>query len=197
MTTMIIERQGDQFVNTPQNLLQWTKDKFCQCLRSTKLKGRNCAHHCCLIVDCFSQDFILLTNTMIRLTIIKKNIQLKLAYISRVLFHYHHQEKCGGMQKHMVLEKELKVLHLDSQAEEGDNYNSWSQTLSSQRILLYEIFYATWQHKKIENIFSIIQDNMGPREVIRWINDIAMLSCGLIQKKYFLEVTGLFCKRYS
>lgn len=29
------------------------------------------------------------------------------------------------MQKDMVLKKELKVLHLDSQAEEGDNYDSW------------------------------------------------------------------------
>ena len=30
--------------------------------------------------------------------------------------HYHHDSKQGGMQADMVLEKELRVLHLDSQA---------------------------------------------------------------------------------
>ena len=46
-------------------------------------------------------------------TLIKENIELGLAYISRDLVHYHYGRKHGSLQADMVLEKELKVLHLD------------------------------------------------------------------------------------
>jgi hypothetical protein len=44
-------------------------------------------------------------------THINKNISLGLAYSFRGLVHYRH----GSMQADMVLEKELRVLHLDLQ----------------------------------------------------------------------------------
>jgi hypothetical protein len=37
-------------------------------------------------------------------------------YSFRGLVHYHHGRKHGSMQADMVLEKELRVLHLDLQA---------------------------------------------------------------------------------
>ena len=49
---------------------------------------------------------------MARATLIKESISLGLAYSFRGLVHYHH----GSMQADMVLEKELRVLHLDLQA---------------------------------------------------------------------------------
>jgi hypothetical protein len=41
---------------------------------------------------------------------------LGLAYRFRGLVYYHHGRKHSGMQADMVLDKELKVLYLDSQA---------------------------------------------------------------------------------
>ena len=49
-------------------------------------------------------------------TLIKENISLGLAYSFRGLVHYHHGRKHGSVQADMVLEKELRVLHLDLQA---------------------------------------------------------------------------------
>ena len=46
----------------------------------------------------------------------KENIELGLAYNFRGLVHYLHGRNYGGMQAKMVLEKELKVLHLDPNA---------------------------------------------------------------------------------
>ena len=53
---------------------------------------------------------------MIKATLIKENISLGLAYSFRGSVHYHHGRKHGSMQADMVLEKELRVLHLDPQA---------------------------------------------------------------------------------
>ena len=39
-----------------------------------------------------------------------------LVYSFRGLVHYHHDGKHGGLQANIVLEKELRVLHLDLQA---------------------------------------------------------------------------------
>ena len=41
---------------------------------------------------------------------------MRLVYSFRGLVCYHHGEKHGGMQADMVLEKELRVLHLDPKA---------------------------------------------------------------------------------
>jgi hypothetical protein len=41
---------------------------------------------------------------------------LGLAYSLRGLAHYHHGKKHGSMQADVVLEKDLRVLHLDLQA---------------------------------------------------------------------------------
>ena len=42
-----------------------------------------------------------------------KALNLGLAYSFRGLVHYHHNRKHGAVQVDMVLEKELRVLHLD------------------------------------------------------------------------------------
>ena len=44
--------------------------------------------------------------------LIKENIYLGLAYRFRASVHYHHGGKHGSMQADMMLERELKVLHL-------------------------------------------------------------------------------------
>ena len=49
----------------------------------------------------------------------KENISLGLAYSFRALVCYCPGEKHGCMQAELVLEKELKVLHLDLQVAEG------------------------------------------------------------------------------
>jgi len=48
-----------------------------------------------------------------------KGKHLGLAYCFKGLVHYH-DRKCGNMQADMVVEKELRVLHLDPQAGERD-----------------------------------------------------------------------------
>ena len=53
---------------------------------------------------------------MTKATLTKANIELGLAYSFRGLVHYHHGRKHGSMQADMVLEKELRVLHLDLKA---------------------------------------------------------------------------------
>jgi hypothetical protein len=42
-------------------------------------------------------------------------------------FHYSHGGKHGSVQIHMVLEKELRVLHLNPQAAEGDFVSHWAE----------------------------------------------------------------------
>jgi hypothetical protein len=54
----------------------------------------------------------------------KENISLGLVYRFRGIVNYHHGRKHGGMQANMVLEKELKILHLDSQVA-GDCMLYW------------------------------------------------------------------------
>jgi hypothetical protein len=49
-------------------------------------------------------------------TLIKKNISLGLAYSLGALVHYHH----GSMQADVVLEKKLRVIHVDPISAEGD-----------------------------------------------------------------------------
>jgi hypothetical protein len=39
--------------------------------------------------------------------------------------HYHHGGKHGSIQAGMVLEEELRVLHLDLKAAEGDYVSHW------------------------------------------------------------------------
>ena len=50
----------------------------------------------------------------------KKNIKLRLAYSLIGLVHYHRGKKHSSMQADRVLEKQLRVLHLDLRATEGD-----------------------------------------------------------------------------
>ena len=49
-------------------------------------------------------------------TLLKDNIEFGLAYTFRGLIHYRHGGNHGTMQADMLLEKELRVLHLDRQA---------------------------------------------------------------------------------
>ena len=49
-------------------------------------------------------------------TLRKETISLWLAYGFRILIHYHLGGKHGSTQTDTVLEKELRVLHLDQQA---------------------------------------------------------------------------------
>ena len=51
-------------------------------------------------------------------TLIKEDIPLGLAYSFRGLVHYLYGRKHGSLQADIVLEKELRVLHLDLQAAE-------------------------------------------------------------------------------
>jgi hypothetical protein len=57
---------------------------------------------------------------MTKATLIKANILLGLAYSFRGLIHYHLSRKHGGIQADIVLEKELRVLHLDLKATRRD-----------------------------------------------------------------------------
>ena len=59
-------------------------------------------------------------------TLIKENISLGLAYNFRGLVCCHHGGKDGSMQAGMVLEKELRVLHLDGQTVEGGCVFHWA-----------------------------------------------------------------------
>ena len=56
---------------------------------------------------------------------LKEHIQSALVHSSRCLAHYHHDDKHGSTQAGMVLEKELRVLYLDSQAA-GDCTPHWA-----------------------------------------------------------------------
>jgi len=49
-------------------------------------------------------------------TLIKENVQLRLAYRFRGLVHYYHGREHDSMPIEMVLEKELRVLYLDLKA---------------------------------------------------------------------------------
>jgi hypothetical protein len=53
---------------------------------------------------------------MTKTTLIKVNIELGLTYSFRSSVHYYHGRKHGSLQSDMVLEKELRVLHLDPKA---------------------------------------------------------------------------------
>jgi hypothetical protein len=48
--------------------------------------------------------------------IIKENISFELAYSFRGSVHCHHGRKHGIIEEDLVLEKEIRVLHLDSKA---------------------------------------------------------------------------------
>lgn len=48
-------------------------------------------------------------------TLTKESMPLGLAFRSRRLVHCHHERKHGGMLADTVLEKALRVLHLDLQ----------------------------------------------------------------------------------
>ena len=49
---------------------------------------------------------------MTKATVTKENISLGVAYRFSVLVLYHHGRKHGSMQADVVLEREVKVLHL-------------------------------------------------------------------------------------
>ena len=57
---------------------------------------------------------------MSKATLIKAKISLGLAYSFRGSVHYHHGGKHGSMPADTVLEKELRVLHLDRKAARKD-----------------------------------------------------------------------------
>ena len=47
------------------------------------------------------------------------------AYSFRGVVHYHHGGRHGGVQAHMMLEKELRVVHLDTEAT-GSELRLWA-----------------------------------------------------------------------
>jgi len=69
---------------------------------------------------------------MTKATLIKANISLGLAYGFRGSVHYHHGEKHGSVQADMVLEKELRVLHLDPKAARRKFFICTGQSLSAR-----------------------------------------------------------------
>jgi hypothetical protein len=63
---------------------------------------------------------------MTEATLIKYNISLGLAYSFRGSVHDHHGSEHGGKQTDMVLQKEVRVLHLDCKVAEGDGVPHWA-----------------------------------------------------------------------
>jgi hypothetical protein len=49
------------------------------------------------------------------------------AHSFRGSVHYHHGGKHGNVQADMVMKKELRILHLDPQAAEGDEVPHWAE----------------------------------------------------------------------
>jgi hypothetical protein len=72
---------------------------------------------------------------MTKATLIKKNIELEQAYIFRGLVHYHHGGKQGNMQPDMMLEEDLRVLHL-YQSEKAIRGDCLPQTAQGARVSL-------------------------------------------------------------
>jgi hypothetical protein len=62
---------------------------------------------------------------MTEVALIKENISLGLAYSFRGLVFYHHDRTHGSIQTGLVLEKKLRVPHLDPKAAEGDCLPHW------------------------------------------------------------------------
>ena len=63
---------------------------------------------------------LLWEDNMTKATLLKENISLGLAYSFRGSVHYLHGGKHSSMLTDTMLEKELRVLHLDPQAAKGD-----------------------------------------------------------------------------
>ena len=57
---------------------------------------------------------------MTTVTLIRKNISLELYYIFRGLTHRHYDRKHGGKEVEIMLEKELRILHLHLKASGRD-----------------------------------------------------------------------------
>jgi hypothetical protein len=58
--------------------------------------------------------------TKTKATLIKENIELGMVYSFRGSVQYHHGRKHGRLQADMVLETELRVLHLDPKTARRD-----------------------------------------------------------------------------
>jgi len=75
---------------------------------------------------------------MAKVTLIKANISLGLAYSFKGLVHYHHSRNHGTRQTDMVLEKEQRVLHLDPKAIRRDYLqSSWERVLNPMTIVTH------------------------------------------------------------
>ena len=62
---------------------------------------------------------------MTTVTLRKENIYLGLPYSFRGYVHYHHGKEHDSMRADMVLEKDLRVLHLYLQVAEGHCVSHW------------------------------------------------------------------------
>ena len=71
-----------------------------------------------------------------------------LAYNFRGSLPYHHDGEHGSIQEDMVLEKELRVLHLDLQAADGDCNFGCSLSIEGLKAYFYSDFlvqgYTLW-----------------------------------------------------
>jgi hypothetical protein len=61
---------------------------------------------------------------MTKVTLIKDNISLTLAYRFRGTVHYHHGGKHGNVQTDLVLKKELRILQLVCRQKKGTAYHT-------------------------------------------------------------------------
>jgi hypothetical protein len=69
---------------------------------------------------------------MTKATFIKDSVSLGLTYSFRGSVHHHHGGKHGSVQADMVLEKELRVLHLERRLPGRDYVFYTGQSLSTR-----------------------------------------------------------------
>ena len=80
---------------------------------------------------------------MTKVTFINDNISLELACSFHGSVHYHHGRKHGGKQADKVLEKELRVLHLDLKVARRRLFSTDSQEETLIPNWVYELLYET------------------------------------------------------
>ena len=81
-------------------------------------------------------------------TLIETAFKNSLAYSLRGLVHNHHGRKHSSMRADMVLEKELRVLHLDPQAaEETVSYTGYSLSIGDLKVYhRSDVLFPTRSH---------------------------------------------------
>lgn len=73
------------------------------------------------------------------------NSKAALVHSSRRLAHHRREDKHGGTQASMVLEKELRVLHLDPQSKFQDNQGCYTEKPFLKKDFLSKVIYCVTQ----------------------------------------------------